>query len=265
MKTKIIIITIFTLSLFVSIKAFAVPTGSGVTAKKGTQTAAKSFVDDNYEDDFEDEFGDEGNLAPMPDPFESVNRLIFTFNDKLYFWVLKPAAKGYSFVVPEVGRVAVRNFFDNLAAPIRIINTALQFKFKESVSEVARFTVNTTFGLAGFRDVATATWKMPVYDEDFGQTLGYWGAGPGFFVNVPFFGPSSLRDGTGLIVDIYADPRTYLPPDKTIEKVGVYFFKGVNSTSLNIDFYDDIKAEALDPYTFIRDAYHQHREHLVAE
>ncbi len=269
MKRKTTVITFLMLLLFISVKANAATT-TKASIEERVQYADSSISDtlgdgEYEEDDFEDEFGDEETLTPIADPLEGFNRLTFAFNDKLYFWVLKPTAKGYMKVVPEPGRVAVKHFFTNLAAPIRIINSALQLKFKESVVEFARFTVNTTFGVAGFRDPATNTWGLPLYNEDFGQTLGHWGAGPGFFINLPFYGPSSLRDGTGLIVDIFADPRTYLPPEETIEKVGVRAYQAVNSTSLNIDFYDDIKKDAIDPYTFIRDAYHQYRENLVAK
>ncbi|MBE9528095.1 MAG: VacJ family lipoprotein [Proteobacteria bacterium] len=267
-KTTFFILTLLTLALFTATSATASSKLMELDNVEPVQYA-KSSVDDSFDssdEDFDDdEFGDEEELAPMPDPFESINRLTFAFNDKLYFWALKPAAKGYMAVVPESGRVAVKHFFNNLAAPIRIVNTALQLKFKESVTEIARFSVNTTFGLAGFRDTATDTWEMPLYREDFGQTLGHYGSGPGFFINLPFYGPSSLRDGVGLIGDTAVDPRTYLPPDKPLEKLGVTAYKAVNSTSLNIDFYDDIKADALDPYTYIRDAFHQYREHLVTE
>jgi phospholipid-binding lipoprotein MlaA len=219
--------------------------------------------DDEFEDEFDDEFDEDGGT--INDPIEPFNRAVFHFNDKVYFWVLKPAAKGYSAVVPERGRVAIKRFFSNITAPVRIVNSFLQLKFKRSVTELARFAINTTIGVAGFTDPASDKWNIPMYREDFGQTLGYHGAGPGFFLNLPFLGPSSVRDSIGFLADLFLDPTTYLPPHETLAKVGVYAYEMVNSTSLNITLYEDLKREALDPYTFIRDAYHQHRESLIKE
>ncbi len=217
------------------------------------------------DDEFDDEFDDEADLKAIYDPLEPINRLVFRFNDKVYFWFLKPAAKGYSAIVPEKGRVGVKRFFSNITSPIRIVNSALQLKFARAGTETARFLINTTVGVLGFTDPAKDRWSIRKYREDFGQTLGRYGAGPGIFINLPFLGPSSIRDGIGLVADLYLDPLTYLPPDETLEKIGVYAFRTVNNTSLEITLYEDLKKDALDPYSFIRDAWHQYRENLVRE
>ncbi len=225
---------------------------------------ADDFADD-FDDEFDDEFDDGAGIKSISDPLEPLNRLIFRFNDKVYFWVLKPAAKGYSAIVPEKGRVGVKRFFSNITSPVRIINSALQLKFDRAGTELARFCINTTVGVLGFTDPAKDRWGIRKYKEDFGQTLGRYGAGPGIFINLPFLGPSSIRDGIGLVADLYMDPLTYLPPDETWEKIGVYAFRTVNNTSLEITLYDDLKKDALDPYSFIRDAWHQYRENLVRD
>ncbi len=220
-------------------------------------------VDDD--DEFGDEFDDGPELKAIYDPLEPINRLIFRFNDKVYFWFLKPAAKGYGAIVPEKGRVGVKRFFSNITSPIRIVNSALQLKFTRAGTELSRFLINTTVGVLGFMDPAKDRWGIRKYKEDFGQTLGRYGAGPGIFITLPFLGPSSLRDGIGLVADLYLDPLTYLPPDKPLEKIGVYAYRVVNNTSLDITLYEDLKKDALDPYSFIRGVYHQYRENLVRE
>lgn len=221
-------------------------------------------------DIFPDEYGlpDEFDGEPeiIYDPFESMNRMTFAFNDRLYFYVLKPVARGYSRLVPEKTRVAVRRFFSNVTTPIRLVSSLLQLKFQKAGDELARFMINTTVGLAGFRDPAADRWNIYSHREDVGQTLGFYGAGPGFYLNLPFFGPSSLRDTAGLVGDILLDPVTYIFPHDRFATVGVVVFdRGINETSLNIGIYEDIKSDALDPYVFIRDAYHQHRENSIRE
>ncbi len=228
-------------------------------------TASQEEDLDDLDDEFEDEFDEGFDGGVIYDPIEGFNRVVFRFNDKVYFWFLKPAARGSSAVVPEKGRVGVKRFFSNITSPIRIVNSCLQFKFKRGSTELARFLINTTVGVAGFMDPANDRWGIRKYREDFGQTLGHHGAGPGFFITLPFFGPSSVRDGIGLVADLFLDPLSYLPPEETLAKVGVYAYRTVNSTSLNITLYEDLKKDALDPYMFIRDAYHQYRENLVRE
>ncbi len=221
-------------------------------------------------DGFEDPFagmqpGSQSVLKPIADPIEPFNRAMFHFNDKLYFWVLKPASQGYSFIVPEKGRVAVRRFFTNLATPIRFVNSVLQLKFKAAGTELERFCINTTIGVLGFTDPARDRWNIYLKDEDFGQTLGRYGAGPGFYITLPIFGPSSARDTVGLVADFFLDPVTYLFANHPKTSLEVWSGDKVNSTSLNIGLYEGLKKEALDPYSFIRDSYHQYREKKVRE
>lgn len=210
--------------------------------------------------------GPEGEPDTIYDPFEPFNRMVFKFNDRLYFLLLKPVARGYSRLVSEKVRVGVRRFFSNITTPIRLVNSLLQFKIREAGNELSRMAINTTLGLAGFMDPATERWKIYKHREDVGQTLGFYGAGPGFYLNLPFFGPSSLRDSAGLVGDIFLDPVTYIFPHDRFAAIGVFVYdRGINETSLNIGVYEDMKDDSLDPYIFTRDAYHQHRENMISE
>jgi len=133
----------------------------------------------------------------VSDPFEGFNRISFEFNDRFYFWILKPVAQGYSYVFPQDIRVVIRNFFRNLSTPIRVVNALLQGKFSGAATEVARFGINTTAGVLGLDDVARREFHLESTNEDLGQTLGYYGVDNGFYVVWPFLGPSSLRDTVG--------------------------------------------------------------------
>lgn len=216
--------------------------------------------------------GKEGAQEPAPqesedtiaDPFEPLNRAFFHFNDKLYFWLLKPVATGYKAVVPEPARVGVRNFFYNLAFPIRFVNSLLQGKVEGAVNEFARFIANSTFGLAGFLDVIPKDAEMKRSEEDLGQTFGSWGLGPGFFINWPILGPSSARDTLGTIGDVFVSPTTYLI-SHTEYNVATRSFDVVNETSLTIGDYESFKKAALDPYIALRNAYHEHRQSKIKE
>ncbi len=202
---------------------------------------------------------------PVPgvaDPIEPVNRGIFYVNDKLYRWVLKPVAKGYSYVVPEAVRTGVRNFFSNLGTPVRAVNTLLQGKIKETGTELARFVINSTVGMAGFFDAAK-DWRLERKDEDTGQTLGAWGLGNGFYLVLPFLGPSTARDAVGTVGDSFLDPLAYLlePRDAIYARV----LRAENELSFRLNEYDELTGAAVDPYVAVRDAYIQYRAKRVRE
>lgn len=210
--------------------------------------------------------GDFGEETPMiRDPAESFNRITFYINDKLYFRIVRPVAVGYGFVVPEKARVGVRRFFTNLGMPMRFVNDILQFKFRFAGIELGRFVINTTVGVAGFTDPAEKWFRLHRHDEDFGQTLGFYGLGPGVYINWPFFGPSSIRDTVGMAGDLLLNPLAYFLPDDRIIPIGIDMYSRVNDASLNVGIYEQIKKDALDPYIFIKDAYHQHRESVIRE
>jgi phospholipid-binding lipoprotein MlaA len=200
--------------------------------------------------------------AGIADPLEPFNRAMYHFNDKLYFWALKPVARGYGKIVPEVARVGVRNFFSNIASPIRIVNCVFQANFAGAVRELGRFVVNTVWGIGGFLDPASDnSINLPKQDEDFGQTLGVYGLGQGFYINWPVFGPSSPRDTVGMIGDLFLHPFTYLVDSDVL--VGIKAYEKVNATSLAIGDYESLKDAAVDPYVALRDAYVQYRLNQV--
>ncbi|MFQ5428566.1 MAG: VacJ family lipoprotein [Thermodesulfobacteriota bacterium] len=233
------------------------------TNDAGQVVAALDDDEDFLEDDDEFEGLEETEGQAVSDPLEGFNRAMFVVNDKLYFWVLRPVALGYSKVVPEPGRVAMRRFFENAFMPVRFANNVLQFKLKSAGIELARFVINSTIGVAGFMDPAKTHWNLAMQEEDFGQTLGYYGFGPGAYLNLPFFGPSNIRDALGMVADIFVSPTTYVLPNDREIVIGIDLYRRINEASLEIGLYEDIKRDALDPYIFIRNAYQQHRESLI--
>jgi phospholipid-binding lipoprotein MlaA len=194
------------------------------------------------------------------DPFEPVNRGIYHFNDGVDNVLLKPAAEVYRGVLPQFLRTGVSNFFSNINDVIVALNNLLQGKFLNAVSDVGRIAVNTTAGLLGVIDVATEI-GLEKHNEDFGQTLGYWGIGSGPYIVLPILGPSSLRDTVGLLVDFKTDPITYVESSRTRNILwGTRF---VNRRSELLATSKILETAALDPYEFLRDAYLQRRRNLV--
>jgi len=199
----------------------------------------------------------------IADPLEPLNRVFFTVNDKLYFWVLKPAANAYSFFVPEWGRVRVRNVFHNFRAPMRLVNALLQVKMHAFGAEFASFVLNSTVGIGGLFDIAARHPELKTNEEDFGQTLGYYGVGDGFYLVLPVIGPLSLRDTVGWGGDSLLDPVWYVSP--FLDAFAIQALKRVNDTSFVVGDYEDIKESALDPYISIKDIYQQYRRNKLRE
>jgi phospholipid-binding lipoprotein MlaA len=216
---------------------------------------------------------DDGNLQMVADPISGFNRAMFVFNDKLYFWVLKPVASGYRVVVPTPARTGIKNFFYNLLTPVRLVNCLLQAKFKAAGGELGRFTINTTVGMLGFLDPAADYPELNPPSEDLGQTLGRYSVGDGFYIVWPLFGPSTLRDSVGAVGDWALNPFTFmqlvnldggaLTSDTT--NVAMFGVRIVNDTSFRIGDYESLKNAALDPYEAFRDAYIQNRRSKIAE
>jgi phospholipid-binding lipoprotein MlaA len=207
-----------------------------------------------------DLYGEEKEVV-VYDPIEPVNRAVFWFNDKFYFYLLKPVARAYR-SVPEPARVSVANFFSNLFTPTRFVHSLLQLKFKDAGNELTRFVVNTTVGVAGLFDPAKEHAGLAKKEEDCGQTLGYYGAGPGFYMVWPFWGPTNVRDGIGVVADAFLNPIYYLRTS-VWNRIAARAYYTVNGTSLDKDTYESIKKESLDPYLTIRNAYAQRREALI--
>jgi phospholipid-binding lipoprotein MlaA len=198
----------------------------------------------------------------IADPLEPFNRAMFQFNDKLYFWALKPVAQGYNKVVPEGARVSVKNFFYNLKFPIRFISCLLQADLRCMGTELGRFTVNTVWGVGGLLDPASSEQvNIPKREADLGQTLGVYGLGQGFYIVWPVLGPSSGRDSVGIVGDFFLYPVSYISP--WYAWLGVRGYEEVNETSLRIGDYESLKEAAIDPYVALRDAYVQYRQSMV--
>jgi phospholipid-binding lipoprotein MlaA len=193
----------------------------------------------------------------IADPIEPWNRLMFNFNDKLYFWALKPVARGYNAVFPEPVRVSVRDFFRNVAMPVRFVNSVLQGKVKGAGTELARFGINTTIGLAGFFDVAKSWFDLNAQEEDLGQTFGSYGIGGMMYIVWPFLGPSTVRDTVGFVGDSFLDVANYINPFYI--PMSIHAYDRINKTSLDLGTYEDLKESAIEPYTAFRDAYIQYR------
>ena len=195
----------------------------------------------------------------ISDPIEPFNRAMYHFNDKFYFWALKPVSQGYGKIMPEFARVSVKNFFYNLGFPIRFVSCLLQADPTSSAKELGRFTINTIWGVGGLFDLASdRKLNIPKNDVDLGRTLGIYGVGHGFYLVWPLVGPSSARDSVDLAGDYYLYPVSYIQP--WYASAGVSAYEAVNATSLRIGDYETLKQAAIDPYEAIRDAYVQHRQ-----
>jgi phospholipid-binding lipoprotein MlaA len=196
------------------------------------------------------------------DPLEPLNRVFFEFNDKLYFWVLKPVKTGYSYVIPAELRECIGNFFNNLAAPIRLINNLLQGKFEDAGVVFMRFVINSTFGVYGLADVALQEYNLEPRLADLDQTLGAYGLGEGVYICWPVLGPSNIRHSIGLAGDAFASPAIYI--NMTTEQSALYYsVNRINFLSLSPDVYEDMKKYSLDPYVATRQSFYDFRRNFV--
>jgi len=217
--------------------------------------------DEDFEEEDSDYLYEDESESFASDPLKPWNNVMFHFNDKLYFWILKPVGSGYRAVMPDMVRICVQNFFSNLSTPIRFINCLLQAKGGDAEIEFARFLANTTIGFLGFWDPAKAFQNLNEKEEDFGQTLGVWGVDSGWYVIMPFLGPSTVRDSAGRFGDMFLDPLYYLEPVQL--STGVWAFENINDISFRIGDYETIKEAAFDPYESMRDGYLQMRAKKV--
>ena len=197
--------------------------------------------------------------APEDDPWESVNRPIFKFNDVIDTYALKPVAQGYQFITPQFLEDGIHNMFRNVGDVTNLVNDILQVKPVAAGTDTARIIFNTTFGLLGFFDVGT---KMGLHrnDEDFGQTLGYWGVGSGPYLVLPLLGPSTARDAPSKFVDSYTGPYRYI--DDVSVRNSVF---GLNIVDTRASLLSSEKLITGDKYIFIRNAYLQNREFRVKD
>jgi phospholipid-binding lipoprotein MlaA len=203
--------------------------------------------------------------AVTPDPLAGFNEPMFTFNLKLDDWVLRPVAKGYSFIAPEPVREGVGRFFDNVRVIPRFANNLFQLKLVEASTEVARFGINSTIGLAGFFDPAQELFGLQEHPDDFGLTIRYYNIPTGPYVMLPFFGPSTVGDTIGLVADGAMNPMDYLLPTwiTLVVNTGQRAVEAVNYRSLHMNQFEEADRYAVDLYGAVQDAYLQTRDHEV--
>lgn len=195
------------------------------------------------------------------DPWERYNRAVYQFNDAVDQAVLRPVAKGYRAITPDIVEHGIGNFFNNLSYPVVFVNQFLQGDFKDGIFDTARFLVNSTIGLAGLFDPATHI-GLPANNEDFGQTLGVWGVPKGPYLVLPFLGPSTVRDATGSYADSQINPifEYFEKPDRYY----LYTLRVVDLRAQLLDIDSQLRT-TYDPYAFMRDAYLQRRDYLVKD
>ena len=194
------------------------------------------------------------------DPFEGFNRGVYRFNETFDEYLAQPVARTYVKVLHQEIRSRIGNFFSNLADPLIGLNNFLQGKFTDGVNDWARFAFNSTIGLLGIHDVASDM-GYEKHNEDFGQTFGRWGAGPGPYLVLPILGPSTIRDGIGTGADIWLDPMGEIRPINLRNTLIVT--RGINTRADLLEAGRLLEEAALDKYTFLRDAYLQRRRSLI--
>lgn len=201
-----------------------------------------------------------GPNANPADPLEPFNRGVSTFNDNLDKYALKPVAEGYQDYVPSPVRTAVGNFFSNVSDIYSAANNLMQGKPSRAAEDTMRVAINSVLGIGGLIDIATPA-GLPKYKEDFGQTLGVWGVPSGPYLVLPLFGPSSVRDASGMVVDRFMDPTTYISP--WYASLSASTVRVIDGRAQLLGATNLLEAAALDKYSFLRDSYMQRREYLI--
>ena len=210
------------------------------------------------------------SVAPPPaddtddiyDPWESFNEPMFNFNLKVDRYVLKPVARVYRAILPEPFQIIISNGFDNIRWVPRFVNNVLQGKMDGAGREFARFLINSTAGVGGLFDPAKDYWGIRPSSEDFGQTLGTWGAGPGPYLVLPFLAPMTVRDGVGQGVDMFLDPLGYYIPF-IWPRLGMKIGDTVNDRALNYDLFQGVEETTIDLYSSVRHFYLKRREQQI--
>lgn len=216
-----------------------------------------------------DNWDEETSSDIVSDPVRPINKLFFRFNHTLIRYLFSPLSKGYDVIIPQVVQKKVDNIFFNIAMPKRLFNNLLQAKPKQSGVVLSRFMINTTVGIGGIFDPAKHWFELEKQKEDFGQTLGSYGMSEGFYLVLPFLGPSSARDVVGYVVDTAFNPFFWMgvydiEPEDAFEVARVV--RRVNNFSLNVrDNYESVVEDAFDPYTALQHAYVENRRKKIAK
>lgn len=258
-------------------------TEAASTVVAAAPAQASTAVPDNSPEEPFDPFAKAGEAELEYDPWEPFNTKVFDFNWQLDRWVLKPIAKGYNYVVPNIVQVGVTNIFYNSRATPRFLNNVFQGKFKGAGIEVGRFLINTTVGIGGFFDVAQR-FSLTTPEEDTGQTLGFYGVPPGPYLMIPILGPYTVRDLVGYAGDIALNPIYWLilPTMHNIDSIptvvdideraatylisfGARTTEVVNDRSLNLEKFEGVEESTVDLYSAVRNAYLQKRAKAIQE
>ncbi len=266
---KLVLLVFFFVSITyafnISVYADDVPDSKEQPGVVASEDKSITEVDATNEEDTE-EIDIEMEAVFVKDPIQPFNRAMFTFNDKVYYWLFRPLSKGYAAVLPEPARLGVRNFFTNIRMPGRFFNCIFQGKFKGAGTEMLRLVINSTLGVGGFSDPAKKYFKLDIQDEDFGQTLGRYNVGSGAFIEIPLFGPSNVRDGIGLLGDMVLDPIAWLTFVSPYASTGANTYNTLNDVSIDKgDTYENLVEGAIDPYIMVQDAYMQNRTKKIKE
>ncbi len=284
MKTKgwlpaILIFYLFFILMLVE-KGFA----EDKLGKEGTKPAVPSDVekrnpdismevinapDQSHDQDIEeklwdDDFGEIIDDEYIYDPIEPFNRLMWSFNEKLYDHVMEPVARGYSKALPEPIRISIKNFFSNLTEPVALISSAAQNNKEKVDRSIGRFLINSTLGVGGLFDPAGKIFNIKKVNEDFDQALGYHNVPSGAYIMLPIFGPTTTRGIVGKISQTFLSPEFIFGID-FLPTIGIRSEEMVNDLSLNLGQKEELDSFALDPYTSVKDFYIQHRKALVRE
>ena len=193
------------------------------------------------------------------DPLEPENRDVYAFNDGLDHYLFKPVATGYAKITPDIMQTGITNFFNNLGYLNVILNSSLQGKLDQSLSDIFRFIFNSTLGIAGLFDVATPM-GLQAHNEDLGQTFAVWGSGQGAYLILPLFGPSTTRDAPDVVTSWLLDPVSYLASAISLPATALNV---INRRANLLESSNMLNEAALDPYSFLREAYLQQRNYLI--
>ena len=207
-------------------------------------------------------FEEEYQQQPTKDPLETYNRFMNKVNWTFYDYIFAPVLKGYNYIVPLGFRMGIENFLENLNSPLRFLGHILVLQPQDALNELGRFSLNSTIGLFGFFDIASAN-KLYAKDMDFGVVFGKWGISQGFPLVLPVLGPSSLRDSVGLFTGSFAIPITYIRPVRY--SIGLYVLDNISYFAQRKDILDSIRKDSLDDYILMRQSYEAYREKLIKE
>lgn len=207
-------------------------------------------------------FEAEYQQQPINDPLETYNRFINIMNWKFYDYIFSPILKGYTCIIPLGFRIGIENFFENLNSPLRFLGHILVLKPQDAMNEFGRFSLNSTVGVLGIFDIASAN-KLYAKDTDFGIVFGKWGIKEGFPIILPLLGPSNLRDTISLPLNSLASPITYVKP--TSYAMGIYGINNISDAAQRKDVLDSIRKDSLDDYILMRQSYQSYRERLIKE